>query len=131
MSVADKIREMAELRDQGLISEDEFQAEKAKLLSSGNPSAQQSGAPQSVNVNVNAIVDDPNVSDKEWTVALLLCVFTSWVGLAGIHRFYTGHIGIGLVQLFTFGGCGIWTLIDLILIAVGSYTDAYGRPLKR
>ena len=55
MSVADKIREMAELRDQGLISEDEFQAEKAKLLSSGNPSTQQSGAPQSVNVNVNAV----------------------------------------------------------------------------
>ena len=55
MSVADKIREMAELRDQGLISEAEFQAEKAKLLSSGNPSARRERAPI-VNVNVNAIV---------------------------------------------------------------------------
>ena len=55
--------------------------------------------------------------------ALVRLYVVGWVN--GI-MLYTGHIGIGLVQLFTFGGCGIWTLIDLILIAVGSYTDAYG-----
>lgn len=68
------------------------------------------------------------VSDKEWLVALLLSFF---VGFLGVHRFYTGHIGIGVVQLLTLGGCGIWALIDLILILVGSYKDADGLPLKK
>ena len=68
------------------------------------------------------------VSDKEWTVALLLCIF---LGTLGVHRFYTGHIGIGVIQLLTFGGCGIWTLIDLIMIITGGLKDAQGRPLKK
>lgn len=68
------------------------------------------------------------VSDKEWLVALLLAFF---LGVFGVHRFYTGHIGIGIIQLLTLGGCGIWALIDFILIAVGSYTDNEGRQLKK
>ncbi|HEX6108521.1 MAG TPA: TM2 domain-containing protein, partial [Ktedonobacteraceae bacterium] len=48
---------------------------------------------------------------KDWLTTLLLCIF---LGFLGVHRFYTGHIVIGLIQLFTFGGCGIWWLIDLI-----------------
>ena len=65
---------------------------------------------------------------KEWLVMILLCLF---LGHFGIHRFYTGHIGIGVAQLLTLGGCGIWTLIDFILIVTGSYKDANGRPLKK
>lgn len=65
---------------------------------------------------------------KDWLVTLLLCLF---LGGLGVHRFYTGHIAIGLVQLFTAGGCGIWALVDLILIIVNNYTDSYGRPLLR
>lgn len=68
------------------------------------------------------------VSDKEWLPALLLAFF---VGMFGVHRFYTGHIGIGIAQLLTFGGCGIWTLIDLIMIITGAYTDVNGLPLKK
>ena len=68
------------------------------------------------------------VSDKEWLVALLLAFF---LGVFGVHRFYTGHIGIGVVQLLTLGGCGIWALIDFILIVTGSYTDAEGRQLRK
>ena len=68
------------------------------------------------------------VSDKEWLPALLLAFF---VGVFGVHRFYTGHIGIGIVQLLTFGGCGIWALIDFIMIITGSYTDVNGLPLKK
>lgn len=65
---------------------------------------------------------------KDWLVTLLLCIFT---GYLGVHRFYTGHIVIGVVQLLTFGGCGIWTLIDLIFIITGSYRDSNGLPLRR
>lgn len=69
-----------------------------------------------------------DVSDKEWLVTLLLAFF---LGVFGVHRFYTGHTGIGVVQLLTLGGCGIWSFIDFILIIVGSFKDANGRPLKK
>ncbi len=68
-------------------------------------------------------------SERQLVVAILLAVLTPFTGLCGLHRFYTGHIGIGLIQLLTFGGCGIWQLIDIILLASGSYKDADGRPL--
>jgi len=68
------------------------------------------------------------VSDKEVLVAFLLCFF---LGGFGVHRFYTGSPGIGVLQLLTLGGCGVWTLVDLILIAVGSYRDGQGRLLRR
>ena len=56
----------------------------------------------------------------------------SWlVGLWGIDRFYLGYTGLGILKLITLGGCGIWALIDLILIVIGSLPDAQGRPLRR
>lgn len=67
-------------------------------------------------------------SDKEWLVAVLLSWF---VGYLGIDRFYLGQTGLGIAKLLTFGGCGVWALIDAILITVGSVTDAQGRPLRR
>ncbi|MDQ2904767.1 MAG: TM2 domain-containing protein [Ktedonobacteraceae bacterium] len=66
--------------------------------------------------------------DKDWMTTLLLCLFTGWVGGA---RFYTGFTTLGILQLITLGGCGIWTLIDLISIITGSYRDVNGRPLYR
>ena len=66
-------------------------------------------------------------SDKQKVVAALLCWF---LGSFGIHRFYLGHTGIGVIQILTFGGCGIWVLIDLIMILTGSLNDVDGRELS-
>lgn len=68
------------------------------------------------------------VSTKGFVPALLLCLF---LGALGVHRFYVGKIGTGILMLLTLGGLGIWSLIDLILIAVGSFTDKNGLPLRR
>jgi hypothetical protein len=65
---------------------------------------------------------------KDWLTTLLLCFF---LGFLGVHRFYTGHTGIGVVQLLTLGGCGIWVLIDFIIIIVGNFKDAKGNLLVR
>ncbi len=65
---------------------------------------------------------------KDWLTALLLCFF---LGVFGIHRFYTGHIAIGVVQLLTLGCCGIWTLVDFIIIVVGNFKDARGHLLVK
>ena len=59
--------------------------------------------------------------------ALLLCFF---LGAFGIHRFYVGKIGTGILMLLTLGGRGIWTLIDFIIIVTGSFRDGDGLPIK-
>ena len=61
-------------------------------------------------------------------VTLLLCLF---LGYLGIHRFYTKQWVVGILQFLTGGGCGIWWLIDIILIVAGSYRDGDGNPLDR
>lgn len=66
-------------------------------------------------------------SDKEYIIALLFSIF---LGYLGIDRFYMGQIGIGIGKLLTLGGCGIWYLIDIILIATRSSNDSTGLPLK-
>lgn len=65
-------------------------------------------------------------SPKSAVTALLLCLF---LGALGIHRFYVGKIGTGILMLLTGGGFGIWTLVDLIVIASCDFTDREGRVL--
>ena len=69
-----------------------------------------------------------SISEKSRLVALLLCFF---LGPLGVHRFYVGKVGTGLLMLFTLGVFGIWMLIDLVLIVVGSFTDKEGRRVFR
>lgn len=49
-----------------------------------------------------------------WVLTLIMSII---FGTLGVDRFIMGHIGLGILKLITFGGCGIWWLIDLILIA--------------
>ena len=65
---------------------------------------------------------------KQFMITLLLALFA---GGFGAHRFYTGHILFGVIQFFTLGGCGVWALIDIIMIITGKYMDAQGRPLVK
>ena len=65
---------------------------------------------------------------KSWMTTLLLALFA---GYLGVHRFYTGHTLLGVLQLVTCGGGGIWTLVDILFIVMGKYTDAQGRPLAK
>lgn len=74
-----------------------------------------------------AAVQIPGVfSDKDFTTALLLSIFLGWLG---IDRFYLGHTGMGIGKLLTFGGLGIWSLVDMIMVATRNVTDGNGRAL--
>ena len=67
-----------------------------------------------------------DVSPRARLVALLLCIF---LGIFGAHRFYVGKIGTAILMICTFGGFGIWVLVDLIFIACGIFRDKQGRRL--
>ena len=64
---------------------------------------------------------------QSYTVTLLLSFF---LGAFGAHRFYTGYTVLGLVQLFTIGGCGIWSLIDFISICFNKFKTEKGLQLR-
>ena len=68
------------------------------------------------------------MSDKKMVVAALLCFF---LGYFGIHRFYVGKVGTGILMIVTLGGLGIWVLVDLIMIITGSFKDKENRKLLR
>lgn len=65
---------------------------------------------------------------KSWLTTLLLCIFLG--GLGG-HRFYAGKIGTAILMIVTCGGCGIWTLIDLVMIIMGKFTDKDGNVIVK
>lgn len=66
-------------------------------------------------------------SPKSRLAAALLCFF---LGVLGIHRFYVGKVGTGILMLVTLGVFGLWALIDFIMILVGSFKDKEDRVLS-
>jgi len=105
---AEELRKLNELKSSGVLTEEEFGAQKAKILKIGyGPGGSNSEA-----------------SDKSWTVALIL-------SLIGCDRIYLGYVGLGIFKLVTFGGVGIWWLIDLISVAQNKMPDSQGRMLVK
>ena len=65
-------------------------------------------------------------SQKSKTTDLLLCIF---LGTLGVHRFYEGKIGTGILWLCTIGLFGIGWIVDIYLIATNKAKDKYGLPI--
>ena len=65
---------------------------------------------------------------KDWLITLLLCLFCGGIG---IHRYYVGKIGTGILYTLTLGIFGIGTLVDLIKIVIGKFTDKNSNYIQR
>jgi len=68
------------------------------------------------------------MSTKSRTVAAILCFF---IGIFGIHRFYMGKIGTGIIWLLTGGLLGVGVLVDFILILLGKAKDKEGKLVTK
>lgn len=67
-------------------------------------------------------------SQRSKMAALVICIL---FGYLGIHRFYVGKVGTGIIWFCTAGCFGIGWIIDIVTIAIGSFTDNTGLPLKK
>ena|SRR2546426_5635879 len=70
---------------------------------------------------------EPEVSKRSRGVGLGLCFFG---GIFGLHRFYVDKTKTAIAMLLTFGGCGVWWLYDMVLLAAGEFRDAEDLPLR-
>ena len=102
--------------------------DEAKQSANGQPTINITNTNENVNTNTNingGFVGGPR---KSKTVALILCII-GFLGIGGLHRMYVGKVGSGVLHFFTYGICGIGTIIDLISILSGGFRDSYGQPL--
>ena len=105
MSTADEIKKLNDLLKDRVITQEEFDLQKEKLLNSST-----------------------TTSTTDWLTLFLLTFF---VGVLGVHRFYVGKIGTGVLMLLTLGGLGVWFLVDLILVVTGQFTNKDGQKIPR
>ena len=105
MSTADEIKKLNDLLKDRVITQEEFDLQKEKLLNSST-----------------------TTSTTDW---LTLFILTFFVGVLGVHRFYVGKIGTGVLMLLTLGGLGVWFLVDLILVVTGQFTNKEGQKIPR
>ena len=69
----------------------------------------------------------PKTMNQDRTTALLLAIFLGWLG---IHRFYLGYVGVGIIQLLTMGGFLVWWIIDIINLSRGTLKPKKGDYSK-
>ena len=105
MSTADEIKKLNDLLRDRVITQEEFDSQKEKLLDSST-----------------------KTSSIDWLALFLLTFF---VGVLGVHRFYVGKIGTGALMLITLGGLGVWFLVDLLLVVTGQFTNKDGQKIPR
>ena len=99
MSTADEIKKLSELLKDWLLTQEEYDSQKEKLLKQNSQ------------------------SQNQWIVVLLLAFF---LGFIGAHRFYVGKNGSGILMILTVGGIGLWVLYDLIIIITGNFKTKEG-----
>ncbi len=100
----------------------------AKQSGGGQPTINITNSNESTNTNMNNNSGFGVGPRKSKTVALILCLI-GFLGIGGLHRMYVGKVGSGVLHFFTYGICGIGTIIDLISILSGGFRDSYGYPL--
>ena len=103
MSTADEIKKLNDLLKEGVLTQEEYDSQKNKLL---KPDSQ---------------------SQNQWIVVLLLAFF---LGIIGGHRFYVGKNGTAVLMILTLGGFGIWLLYDLIVIITGNFKTKEGNKIS-
>ncbi|MFA5190444.1 MAG: NINE protein [Verrucomicrobiia bacterium] len=144
MSIADELAKLAELKKQGLLTDEEFNREKAKLLgteaapttsvvTNTPPELPQSNtkpatpstppvAPPSTPTPPTTTGNQPSGTSPHGFWKVFLC--SLFFGSFGVDHFITGKIKTGIVKLVTFGGCGIWTLTDWIILLTNQFRDS-------
>ena len=103
MSTADEIKKLNDLLKDGLLTQEEYDSQKNKLLKSDSQ------------------------SQNQWIVVLLLAFF---LGIIGAHRFYVGKNGTAVLMILTLGGLGLWLLYDLIVIITGNFKTKEGNKIS-
>ena len=76
--------------------------------------------------NKKVVTKEESIPERSWVITYILAWF---LGVFGAHRFFTGYIGIGIAQVLTFGGCGIWALVDFICLSFNCYKDPENKEL--
>jgi len=85
-----------------------------------------SSARSCVHCGARQNISNQSNTDKRIVPAGLLCFM---FGVFGVHRFYVGKIGTGILMILTIGGLGIWAMVDLIFIIMGIFRDADGNKI--
>ena len=66
-------------------------------------------------------------SPKSKAVVLPLCIF---LGVLGVHRYYVGKIGTGVIWTLTAGFFGIGWIVDIFTVALGGFYDVNGYVVR-
>lgn len=83
-------------------------------------------AQKGVIIMSNYVTETSNKSKRR---ALILCCL-GLIGIGGLHRLYVGRMGSGVIYLFTGGLFFFGTIFDLVHIAMGTFQDNAGVPLR-